>query len=164
MKLAALLFFSIGLIAGKASVDLGEIRKVYQQVEGDETLIEDLYEALAPVKREDRALLVAYKGASKTLMAKLAKGIKDKRSFFNKGRELLEFSVNADPTNVEIRCIRLSVQEKAPRILGYHKNIEEDKLFIIENYKAMKDPEAKAFVKGFVSRSQSFTDAQKQLF
>ncbi|SHI61248.1 hypothetical protein [Pseudozobellia thermophila] len=164
MKLAALFFLSVCLIGTYSSVDLEKIRKAYQRVEGNETSIKDLYETLEPVKKQDRALLVAYKGAATTMMAKFAKGIKDKRTFFNEGKELLEFSVNAEPSNVEIRCIRLSVQENAPKILGYTKNIDEDRTYIIKNYNAMEDRGAKAFVKGFVSRSQSFTDAQKQLF
>lgn len=164
MKLATLLFFSFFFLGANVSVDIVEIRQTYRNIQDNEDLIKDLYEALTPVAKNDQPNLVAYKGAATTMMAKFADGIKDKKTFFNDGRELLEYAVKAQTSNVEIRCIRLSVQENAPRILGYHKDIDTDKQFIIDNYNAMKDEAAKDFVKGFVTQSDSFSDEQKQLF
>ena len=109
-------------------------------------------------------MLVAYKGAVTTMMSKYASGISDKKSFFTEGRDLLEHAIATEPENVEIRCIRLSVQKNVPKITGYRKNIDEDKQFILDNFNTMTDTDAKAFVKGYASQSDAFTDAEKQLF
>ncbi|WP_209402633.1 hypothetical protein [Pseudozobellia sp. WGM2] len=164
MKLATALFFTLCFLGVNISVDIEDIRQTYRSIQDNEDSINDLYESLTSVAKNDEATLVAYKGAATTMMAKFASGFKDKRTFFNDGRELLEYAVEAQASNVEIRCIRLSVQENAPRILGYHKDIDTDKQFIIDNYSSMKDKAAKDFVKGFVAQSDSFSEEQKQLF
>ena len=76
----------------------------------------------------------------------------------------MEQAVQKDPENVEIRCVRLSVQENVPKITGYHKEIEEDRKYILDHYEGMDDDSAKKFVKGFVQQSESFSEDQKQLF
>ena len=109
-------------------------------------------------------VLIAYKGAIATLKAKYAKGVKHKKEYFKAGKELLESAVAGDPGNIEIRCLRLSVQENAPKIVGYKEHIEEDKKFILDHYQHTTSKEAKAFVKNYVRQSALFEDSEKQLF
>ena len=52
---------------------------------------------------------------------------------FNKGKNNIEQAVEMAPDNIEIRVIRWSVQHNAPRFLGYHQEIENDKQFINDN-------------------------------
>lgn len=63
------------------------------------------------------------------------KDVKIKVATFKEGAALLEKEIALDSTNVEYRFIRLIIQEKAPKILKYNLNLEEDKNFIIQNYK-----------------------------
>ncbi|MGB7396130.1 MAG: hypothetical protein WA913_17240, partial [Pricia sp.] len=110
------------------------------------------------------AVLVAYKGAVTTMMAGYSESFKDKKILLKEGRELLEYAVETNSDNVEIRCIRLSVQENVPKITGYTKNREEDKQFILTHFDSVEDPGAKAFIKGFAEQSNSFTETEKQSF
>lgn len=144
--------------------DLATVREAYRMAFENEEATKKLYDDLTVVGKNDDPVLIAYKGAVTTMMAIYAKGVKNKKSFFKTGRDLLEHAIATAPENVEIRCIRLSVQENVPRITGYHKNREEDIQFIIENYDSMKDEGAKAFIKGYADRSDSFTDAEKRSF
>lgn len=164
MKLKFVLFFIGWMTTLNISTDLATVREDYRQAFDSEDATKALHDALTAVGKNDEPVLVAYKGAVTTMMAEYAEGIKDKKSFFKEGRDLLEFAIATEPKNVEIRCIRLSVQENVPKITGYHKDRDEDKQFILDHYSAMEDSGAKVFVKGFADRSNSFTDAERQLF
>jgi hypothetical protein len=58
----------------------------------------------------------------------------------------------------------MSVQENSPRFLGYYKNIEEDKQFILKNYASISSTELKRFIKEFVLKSENFEDSEKKSF
>lgn len=163
MKLLTVLFTFL-YFTSLATVDIDQVRDTFSEVKEDEQSIKELYEMLQPIDRSDSKTLVAYKGAATTMMAKFAKGIRDKKNYFDQGRELIEYAISQDPNNVEIRLVRISVQENAPRILGYHGEIEQDREFVINNYQKVKDAGAKKFIRGYVSKSESFSDEQKQLF
>lgn len=164
MRLKLVLFFIGWVTTGHISTDLATVREDYRKASESEEATKALYDDLTAVGKNDETVLVAYKGAVTTMMAEYAQGIKDKKTFFKEGKELLEHAIEAEPKNVEIRCIRLSVQENVPKITGYYKNKDEDKQFILDNYSTLKDNGAKEFVKGFVQQSESFTDAERQLF
>lgn len=165
MKLTILLIFMGWMTAGYVYPDLKTVRQDYRKASDNEEATKTLYDGLTAIGQNDNPVLVAYKGAVTTMMAKYAEGIKDKKTFFKQGRDLLEYAITTEPKNVEIRCIRLSVQENAPKITGYHKNKNDDKQFILDNYSAMEDDGAKKFVKEYASESDSFTEVEShQLF
>ena len=157
---AIILFISLGY----AIPEISKVRNDYREASGSEEVTKKLFDELSSVTKNDKAVLIAYKGAVMTMMAQYAEGVKAKKTFFKDGRELLEYAVATEPENVEVRCIRLSVKENAPKITGYKKNLDEDKDYILKNYEGMTDQGAKTFIKGFVSQSAVFTDAEKQLF
>ena len=156
-----ILLFGCVLLATPA-IDLTEIRTAYRSAAESEVLTKTLFDDLTAVGKSDDPVLIAYKGAVGTMMAAYADELNEKKQFFKDGRELLEYAVATAPDNVEIRCIRLSVQENVPKITGYRKNQEEDKAFILQNYASMKDADARAFVKGFAGQSESFTESERQ--
>lgn len=147
-----------------ASQELSDLRARYPKANLQETVTDALFEDLSLILKKDDKILVAYKGAVATLKAKYAKGFLKKKSYFKQGAELLEYAIAEAPKNIEIRCLRLSVQENSPRIVGYKKNIKEDKQFLLDHYTSNTDTEVKKFVKGYVLISNVFTDAEKQLF
>lgn len=146
------------------SQELEELRVDYPKANLDETITNALHEKLSSFPKEKNKTVVAYRGAVATLKAKFARGFKNKKTFFKQGTELLDFAVSSEPKNIEIRCLRLGVQENSPGIVGYKDNIEEDKKFILDHYKLNTDTEVKNFVKGYILLSDLFTDAEKQLF
>lgn len=164
MKLKLLLLYIGWMTILNISPDLATVREDYRKASESEEATKALFDDLTAVGKKDVTVLVAYKGAVSTMMADYAQGIRDKKAFFKEGRELLEYAIETEPENVEIRCIRLGVQENAPKITGYHKNRDEDKQFILDNYPAMEDKGGKEFVKGYAAESDSFTDAERQLF
>jgi hypothetical protein len=50
----------------------------------------------------------------------------------------LSEAIKKEPKNLEIRFMRYICQEKTPSFLGYKENLEEDKKFILSEYKTRK--------------------------
>lgn len=144
--------------------DLSTIRKDYVLAVEDEQSTRELHQALTSVAQDGDYVLLAYKGAVSTLMAKHAKKIRDKRAFFKEGANLIDYAIEQEPDNIELRYIRLSVQENAPKIVGYDQNIPEDKQVLITNFKNVNSSELKALIRNYVSQSLLFEDAERQLF
>ncbi len=132
--------------------DLKEIRTLYPKAVENADATTKLDAELAKVNSSSKSALVAYKGAVSTVKAKFAKKKSEKKDFFKTGVSLIESAVKAEPSNIEIRYIRISVQENSPKFLGYHKNIEEDKKFILKNYASISSKELKEIVKDFCEK------------
>lgn len=146
------------------SQELEDLREEYPKANLNEDVTNTLYTKLISVSKEDTKTLVAYKGAVATLKAKFAKGFKNKKTHFKTGAELLEFAIASEPKNLEIRCLRLGVQENSPKIVGYKDRINEDKQFILKHYPSSTNESVRKFVKGYVLLSNAFSEAEKQLF
>lgn len=141
--------------------DLKQLRIEYpNSVKASEITIK-LEEQLGAINASEKPVLLAYKGAVLTLKAKFSKKKSEKKEFFKEGVSLIESAVKADSSNIEIRYLRLSVQENSPRFLGYHKNMEEDKEFILKNYANVSSKELKVIIKEFISKSENFSELEK---
>ena len=79
----------------------------------------------------------AYEGALLMKKASLAGGPKKKLDLFKKGHKKLEGVLQKDSLNAEFRFLRLMIQEHAPGILNYNKEMEKDKLYIKNNFKKL---------------------------
>ncbi|KIQ21380.1 hypothetical protein RT99_11265 [Flavobacterium sp. MEB061] len=141
--------------------DLASIRKMYPDVAKSEANAKEFTEKLAGIANSDEKILVAYKAASILVDSKFESLIGSKISRFKEGAKLLEATLKSDPNNIEIRMIRLSIQEDVPGITGYKKNIKEDKKFITAHY-AEQTGALKEYLKDFVLQSKSFSEKEKQ--
>ncbi len=158
------LFFVFLLIAfiGNAQ-DLKQIRSQYPLANTSEEITSKLEDQLLKLAETNQPALFAYQGAVKTLKAHFSKRKAEKKEYFKEGVSLIESAMAADPGNIEIHYIRLSVQENAPKYLGYHKDIESDREFILKNYAQTTSPELKSVIKKFISKSKNFDHADKQM-
>lgn len=55
---------------------------------------------------------------------------------FKAGRIKFDTAMAADTDNVEFHFLRLAIQEHAPKIVKYNKDIEADKKIVIKGYKS----------------------------
>ena len=90
-------------------------------------------------------LVKSYLGTATAMYASCAENVIDKLSYFNQGTSLLDEAVNQEPFNPEIRFLRLSVQEKSPRMLNYNNYIEQDALIILDAFRKKKIQKSHAF-------------------
>ncbi|MCI9846168.1 hypothetical protein [Flavobacterium pectinovorum] len=141
--------------------DLAAIRKMYADVTKSENNAKEFSEKLAGVSANDDKIFVAYKAASILLDSKFEKKLGEKMERFKEGAKLLESTIKSEPNNIEIRLIRLSIQENVPGITGYKKNIKEDKKFLTEHY-AAQNAALKEYLKNFILQSKSFSDKERQ--
>lgn len=156
------LFLSICLLLSFSNTpEITEIRKLYSSVVISESNAKEFALKLANIEKDDNKTLVAYKGASIVILSRFKKEISEKSKNFKEGAKMVEFAVASDPNNIEIRMIRLSIQEKAPKIVNYNKNKKEDKEFLLDHYKKQSG-NLKAHIKNFMLQSKSFSTAEKQ--
>ncbi|MCP2026466.1 hypothetical protein L1276_001610 [Flavobacterium sp. HSC-32F16] len=141
--------------------DLASIRKIYPEVAKSEANAKEFTEKLSGVSNNDEKILVAYKAASILVDSKFESIMGSKISRFKEGAKLLEATIKSDPSNIEMRMIRLSIQEDVPAITGYKKNIKEDKKFITTYYAAQSGA-LKEYLKEFVLQAKSFSEKEKQ--
>lgn len=144
------------LFANINGTDISEVRNLYRYAKDSKQNTEKFYEVVQKMNYEEDSILSAYYGCALTLRASYAERRGDKLSFFKKGKKLIEAAIASDPNNIELRMIRLSVQSSAPRITRYYKNIDTDKIFLVENINKVSSPKLKEFIKGFMSRSKAF--------
>lgn len=156
------LFLSIFLFISFPNIpEITEIRKLYATLIISESNAKEFASKLANIEKDDNKTLVAYKGASIVIMSRFKKEISEKSKNFKEGAKMLEFAVASEPNNIEIRLIRLSIQEKVPKIVNYNKNKKEDKDFLLEHNKEQSG-NLKTYIKHFMLQSKSFSTAEKQ--
>lgn len=78
-----------------------------------------------------------YEGALLMRKAGLVKKPKDKLAFFKAGRIKLETALLADNENIEFHFLRLAIEEHAPKIVKYRKDIQKDKELVVNNFKSL---------------------------
>jgi hypothetical protein len=144
--------------------ELSQVRKDFKLATNDRESALALRDKLKIVSKEDDTILVAYKGAVTALTAKYTKDNAERKGLFKNGILLLEHAVAQKPENIEIRCLRLSIQENSPKFLKYRSNIGEDKIFILNNYQKTGSQAVKDFVKAYVLQSTEFNTEEKQRF
>lgn len=143
---------------------LKKVRIDYVKAVNSKEITIKLHNELSGVTTKNDKVLVAYKGAVLTLMARFSKSTKVKKAYFKEGAGLIEFAISEKSNNIELRVIRLGVQENTPKVMGYRKNKVEDKQFILAHYTSVSSKEIKDFVRGFVLQSKSFSEEEKLVF
>lgn len=139
--------------------DLAAVRKMYQTANNNKAAATAFIQSVAEYSGND-ATMRAYKAAAITLQAKHEKKLALKKELFVKGAKQLEDIIDKNPNLLELRMIRLSIQENTPRLMKYKGHIDEDKNKILSQY-AQQSTEIKKTIKAFVQVSASFTAAEK---
>ena len=155
------LFFIFYFLFSFSNPDISEIRKLYPNAANSEVTSKGFLLKLSDVTYESNKILVAYKGSAITISAKFQKKISDKIKSFKEGAKLVEFAIESEPNNIEIRLIRLSIQENVPKIVKYNKNKKEDAAYILAHYSEQSN-DLKAYLKSFIVQSKSFSSDEKQ--
>ncbi len=88
-------------------------------------------------KRKQSSQNSAYQGALLMKKAGFVKGVKEKVKTFKAGAKLLEAEIDKNPGNVEYKFLRLTIQEHAPKVLHYDKQLKSDKAAIINGYEKL---------------------------
>lgn len=85
----------------------------------------------------------AYKGALLMKKAKFLRTPFQKIKVFKEGSRLLEAAIEAAPSEVLYRFLRLTIQENAPKILKYSDQLEVDTEIVSKGYKKLNSTQQK---------------------
>lgn len=163
MKLA--LFFIGVLTTFSFGLDIATVRKEYKeaiQSQSKEKIVA-LFKKLEKITKKDDKVLVAYKGAVSALIAKKQKDNNKRKTIFKEGISLLEYAVKSKPESIEIRFIRLAIQQNIPKFLKYNKEKEEDKAFVLDKVKTMKSSHLKQYISDYILQSKHFSEEEKNV-
>lgn len=139
---------------GAQAQDIARLRKEFVSATASAAAAEKFLQTTEKISTSSKPLLQAYKGAALLIWGKYVKGIEDKKKTTREGITLLESAVSKDPDHIEIRTLRLSIQENSPKIIKYKTKIEEDRDFVTRNFGELPEGELKAFVRGYLQKSE----------
>ncbi|MCB9426285.1 MAG: hypothetical protein H6584_04570 [Flavobacteriales bacterium] len=159
MKKLIYIFLFISSISFSQSLET--IRSAYIEASQSKEKTEAFYRLVNTSKIGNKELM-AYKGAALTMKSKYTKLVKEKVRLFKEGARLLDGVISENPNNLEMRVIRLSIQENVPKFLKYQSNIQEDKQIILDNF-AKQSPALKKFIRGYVQTSSGFSEEEKRV-
>ncbi|WP_370900622.1 hypothetical protein [Chryseobacterium gossypii] len=115
---------------------------------------------LAEKQTSSDPVALGYKAAAQVMEAKVTTEKGKRKLFVKAGATSLESLIEKNPDNIELRVIRLSVQENIPKIVGYHGSLKEDKAFILKNINR-QNAALKDYIKRFAMQSKTFTAKEK---
>lgn len=139
------------------------IRDLYAKASTSKTDSEKLKTTLEAIKTPNECIK-GYIAVSNMIEANYVYSPYTKLSYFNKGKALLDQAIKNDNQNIELRYLRLCVQTNAPSFLGYNKQIETDKAFIILKYSALTDLDLKKRIREYMIQSSICTELEKKNF
>ncbi len=156
MKILSLVVALFLMHSTSKVVSVEEIRDSYKQCNISKENADNFYELTKEALQNEEVIYKGYHGAALTLKAAFSWNPFNKISYFNKGRKMIDEAILEEPENIELRMIRLSIQTNAPKIVGYYKNIDDDKDFIINNIKSVSAVELKELIEGYIADSGVF--------
>jgi len=124
MKLVVLLLF---IAIGNSISEVEEVRNTFPKI----TSIEQANYFIELLEENETVEAKSYTAVMFFMKSKLVKFPLTKYNYFKKGKKQLGSLINSNKSNVEIRYLRFLLQSEMPKFLGYHKNIEDDYLLII---------------------------------
>ena len=125
------LIISIKVSAHPQKFDKAEFYEIMKS--GTLDIINNELEVIKSAPEKDRN---GYEGALLMKKAGMLKKPKDRLAFFKQGRIKLETALLANPENTEFHFLRLAIEERAPKIVKYHSDIEKDKAIVMKNFKS----------------------------
>lgn len=135
MQLFAILALFVTVTSAFTALPALDKKPVYDALRSAK--LEPIEAQLALVQNSSDNEKQAFEGALLMRKSGLISGPGKKLSTFKEGKEKLEASIAKDNNNTEFRFLRLLIQENAPNIVKYKKNLDEDKAMIIKNYKSL---------------------------
>lgn len=122
------------------------VRDLFISAYKSELHCDNFGDKLHSINMDSSTLFKGYLGCYYFIKCKYLNNPVDKLSFFKEGKRLLESAISEDPSSVELRLLRYSIQKKIPRVLLYYDSLEEDIIFVNENVINITDKSTKDFI------------------
>jgi hypothetical protein len=150
--LSAILFISvITIVNGQSYITIFSKNRFYSTMAIQ--TIEAVNKELEIVKTSAITEKDAYEGTLLMTKAGLVKNPVEKIKYFKSGHAKLEARIKNNNDNVELRFLRLMVQENAPPIVNYKGDLKADKELIEKSFKTLS-PELQKYILDYSKRSK----------
>ena len=153
----AFFFFSAGN-------DMLAIRSLYEEAALDSNKATSFHQMMEGLEVEGNPVLKGYKGASVMFMARSTWNPMTKLNYFSRGKVMLEEAIAKDKANLELRFLRYAVQNNCPSFLNYSASLDEDRSFILSNWKRESDRDLRFRVADYMSKDESLSSAERAAF
>jgi hypothetical protein len=142
------LLLSLNLVAINNS-ELINLRSQFYEASINEAKIDVFISLIKTHKTDGDAIIKGYKAMSYMLLSKNCWNPYNKFSYFKNGKELLEESIITDQNNVELRFLRLCIQQSLPSFLKYSDQINSDLEFLTNNWSNLEDVDLKNRIQNY---------------
>jgi len=143
MRFILLLILILNLFDVKGQ-GISHIRDLYHKSPFDEIACDSLNIVLENNNKTNQ--INAYIGAYYMIKSKFLGNPIIKIKHFNKGKELLEVSIENEPNSIELIFLRYSIQKNIPKFLMYSSNLSSDLEFIEKNLSLLDDIQLKELI------------------
>lgn len=130
---------------------LQAIRTLYGDASTSKQICNKLFGLLPSENEATDPLLLGYRGCAHMIMASHLYNPMAKLNEFSTGKLWLERAIKNDPTRVELRYLRYTVQVNTPAFLGYRKNLEADCSFLQQHVTLLADQQLKQAILDFLT-------------
>ena len=113
------------------------------------------YYSKVQAHKQSTPVITAYEAAAKALIAKHSWNPVSKITNLKEAMTLLSKAVNLDQMNLEIRFLRLYIENSLPSYIGMKDNIPEDKKLIIENIQLLDSSDLNADIIQYILKYMS---------
>jgi hypothetical protein len=152
MKIVGIILMNLLISHSIYSKDtITNCRDYYYGVCLNEVAIEDFDAYLALHKESEDQTIKGYHAVIWFLWADFYVNPIKKWKCFSKGKNELEELINADYNNIELRFLRLTIQDNVPAFLGYNQNIKEDKDFLYNQLNNITDKDLRKRIISYLS-------------
>jgi len=117
--------------------EFSNIKVAVQRAIESSSVTDSLYRVLKS-RDSENPLIIGYIGTLEALKAKHSWNPYNKIKYVALSQKTMRVAVERDPTNLEIRFMRFSIQHYTPSFLGFSKDLEEDRKAIIRQFKNRK--------------------------
>lgn len=126
----------------------GQIQAKYQDVTLKKISLESFYKEVVKEKSDIRKK--GYEAAYFMLKAAEEKAVMKKKDWFVKGSTQLDSLIQKYPKNIELKWIRLTIQDNTPKFLKYNTSIQTDLEYIHTHIQQLKDVELKKAIQNYL--------------
>lgn len=131
---SCILFIIIGV---KPDEDMKMFVRVVENLSTSDTIV--VNKLIDEVSVSKTNLAQGCQGALLMKKAELVKRPAEKLNLFKEGKRLLEREIRKDSTNVNLRILRLIIQENSPAFLKYKSNLSEDAVIVQNSFNKLSN-------------------------
>jgi hypothetical protein len=128
-----LIIFLFHSVSEAAEPSVNNLRQELFALNQNSGMAPDLLAKLEQIENPS-SLIIAYKAVCEAHIAKVVSNPFEKYSYLQMANKHLSHAIDLDNYNIEIRFLRYAVQVQTPKILGFRRNVGEDKKIIMNSF------------------------------